>query len=67
VCLAAILWSGIGTIVFGSSVRFLQRHNWRKIDILADEVVRRSPGWACTIISGVLERECNALFEAPPG
>ena len=24
-------------------------------------------GWACTIIGGVLERECNALFEAPAG
>ena len=62
-CLAAILWSGIGTVAFGSSIRFLQPRGWRQIDILADEVVRRSPGWACTIIGGVLERECNALFE----
>jgi len=30
-------------------------------------VVRRSPGWACTIIGGVLERECNALFEGRAG
>lgn len=64
-CLAAILWSGIGTVVFGSSIGFLQQQGWRQIDILADEVVRRSPGWACTIIGGVLERECNALFERP--
>jgi tRNA(adenine34) deaminase len=24
-CQAAILWSGIGTVVFGSSIRFLQQ------------------------------------------
>jgi hypothetical protein len=53
--------------VFGSSIRFLQQQGWRQIDIFADEVVRRSPGWACTIIGGVLEAECNVLFEAPAG
>jgi tRNA(Arg) A34 adenosine deaminase TadA len=63
-CMGAILWSGIGTVVFGSSIRFLQQQGWRQIDILADEVVRRSPGWACTIIGGVLEAECNALFDS---
>jgi tRNA(adenine34) deaminase len=61
-CLAAILWSGIGAVVFGASIRFLQQHGWRQIDILADEVVRRSPGWCCTLIAGVLEQDCNALF-----
>jgi len=63
-CMAAVLWSGIGTVVFGSSIRFLQQQGWRQIDILADEVVRRSPAWTCTIVGGVLEAECNALFEA---
>lgn len=61
-CMGAILWSGIRTVVFGSSIRFLQQQGWRQIDILADEVVRRSPGWACTLVGGVLEAECNALF-----
>lgn len=61
-CQAAILWSGIETVVFGTSIRFLQEQGWRQIDILAEEVVRRSPGWACTLIGGVLEDECNALF-----
>lgn len=61
-CMAAILWSGIGMVVFGTSIRFLQANGWKQIDILADEVVRRSPGWACQIVGGVLEPECNALF-----
>jgi len=62
-CIGAILWSGIGTVVFGTSIRFLQRRGWRQIDIRAGEVVRRSP-WTCEIAGGVLERECNALFLA---
>jgi hypothetical protein len=40
---------------------------WRQIDIPADEVVSRCPGWACGIIGGVLEQESSALFASPPG
>ena len=29
------------------------------------EVVRRSPGWRCNVIGGVLEMECNDLFLTP--
>ena len=63
-CQGAILWSGIGTVVYGTSIRFLQNLGWRQIDILAEEVVRRSPSWRCRLIGGVLEQQCNALFEA---
>jgi tRNA(Arg) A34 adenosine deaminase TadA len=63
-CQSAILWSGIEMVVFGTSIRVLQSQGWRQIDILAEEVVRRSPMWRCTIIGGVLEQECNALFQA---
>jgi tRNA(Arg) A34 adenosine deaminase TadA len=67
-CMAAILWSGLGMVVFGSSIRSLQERGWRQIDILAEEVVRRSPGWSCTVVGGVLRAECDRLFEAgPPG
>jgi len=63
-CQGAILWAGIETVACGTSIRFLQQQGWRQIDILAEEVVRRSPGWICTLIGGVLQEECNALFEA---
>ncbi|TVS21041.1 MAG: nucleoside deaminase [Planctomycetaceae bacterium] len=63
-CQGAILWTGIGTVVYGTSIRFLQSLGWRQIDILAEELVRRSPGWRCRLVGGVLEQECNALFEA---
>jgi tRNA(adenine34) deaminase len=62
-CQGAILWSGIGTVVYGTSIQFLLSRGWRQINIPADEVVRRSPAWRCTLIGGVLERECNALFD----
>jgi tRNA(Arg) A34 adenosine deaminase TadA len=61
-CQGAILWSGIEMVVFGTSIRSLQKMGWRQIDILAEEVVRRSPAWKCTITGGVLEQECDTLF-----
>lgn len=61
-CQGAILWTGIQMVVFGTSIRSLQKMGWRQIDILAEEVVRRSPGWRCTITGGVLEHDCDALF-----
>jgi tRNA(adenine34) deaminase len=63
-CQGAILWSGIETVVYGTSIRFLQKNGWRQIDILAEEIVRRSPSWTCSLIGGILEQECNALFLA---
>ena len=62
-CQAAIIWTGIETVVFGTSIRSLQRMGWRQIDILAEEVIRSSPAWKCAILGGMLEQECNALFE----
>ena len=62
-CPGAILWSGIETLVYGTSIRSLQRLGWRQIDILAEEIIRRSPAWHCTLIGGVLEQECDSLFE----
>lgn len=62
-CQAAVLWSGIETVVFGTSIRSLQRLGWQQIDILAEEVVRRGPAWNCSLIGGVLERDCDALFQ----
>ena len=63
-CMGAILWGGIEAVVYGTSVRTLQRQGWRQIDIPADEIARRSPAWKCEVIGGVLETECDALFLA---
>ncbi|MFO0796809.1 MAG: nucleoside deaminase [Gemmataceae bacterium] len=70
-CQGAILWGGVGAVVFGTSIPFLTAAGWRQIDIPAAEVVRRAPGWRCEVVGGVLEAECNELFltaaRAAPG
>ncbi|VTT96500.1 cmp deaminase : CMP deaminase OS=Endozoicomonas elysicola GN=GV64_11940 PE=4 SV=1: dCMP_cyt_deam_1 [Gemmataceae bacterium] len=70
-CQGAILWSGIGAVVFGASIRFLLDIGWRQIDVPAAEVARRAPGCKCEVVGGVLEAECNELFltasRAAPG
>jgi len=63
-CQGAILWSGIREVVYGTSISTLQRLGWRQIDISAHEVARRTPFVKCKLTGGVLERECDALFEA---
>lgn len=63
-CQGAILWAGIPDVIFGTSIRTLIRLGWRQIDIAAEEVVRRSDVSPCRITGGILEAECDALFEA---
>jgi len=65
-CQSAILWAGIGAVIFGSSIRYLQSRGWWQIDITAEEIVRRAPFRKCILIGGVLKEECDALFLVPP-
>lgn len=62
-CQGAIHWTGIEMVLFGSSIRFLQQLGWKQIDILAQEVAMKTPFSKCTVIGGILEVECNSLFE----
>jgi tRNA(Arg) A34 adenosine deaminase TadA len=61
-CQGAVAWSGIGRVVFGSSIPFLKSLNWWAIDIRAEELARRATFHECTVVGGVLEEECNKLF-----
>jgi tRNA(adenine34) deaminase len=63
-CQGAILWACIPEVVFGTSIQTLQRLGWKQIDIRAEKVARRTPFRRCTLIGGVLERDCDALFQA---
>ena len=62
-CQGAILWAGILEVVFGTSIRSLKQLGWKQIDIRAEEVARRTPFARCRLIGGVLEAECDKLFE----
>ena len=61
-CQSAILWAGLQAVIYGTSIPFLQSHGWWQIPIRAAEVIARSPGRSCKLIGGILEDECNALF-----
>jgi tRNA(Arg) A34 adenosine deaminase TadA len=63
-CQSAILWAGIAEVVFGTSIPTLQIFGWGQIDIRAAEVIARFPGHTCRLIGGVLEAECDPLFQA---
>ena len=65
-CSGAILWSGIPRVVYGTSIRTLKNLGLPHIDLSCEEVASRASsefgGFATE--GGVLERECDALFEA---
>jgi tRNA(Arg) A34 adenosine deaminase TadA len=60
----AVEFAGIQNVHYGTSIPWLQTHGWWQIDIRAEEVSRRATGRGARVIGGVLEGECNALFEA---
>jgi tRNA(adenine34) deaminase len=64
-CSGAILWSGIPHVVFGTSIATLERLNLPQISLSCGEIARRASSSFAhpEITGGVLERECNVLFE----
>jgi tRNA(Arg) A34 adenosine deaminase TadA len=63
-CMAAILYAGISTVVYGASITQAKQY-LPQIDISSPEVVARSPLKAL-IIPGMLQAECIRLFEEFP-
>ncbi len=61
-CMSAILWSGINSAVFGTSIPTLMELGWNQINIRAADVIAKSHRRDCQLISGLAEFECNALF-----
>jgi len=68
-CQAAILWSGIDQVVYGTSIETLIALGRPQIVMRAEEVATRANFAACALVGGVLEAECDELFRAgpPPG
>lgn len=63
-CMAAILWSGIGEVVYGTSITTLIALGWPQIVLRAEEVATRANFAACSLVGGALEAECDELFRA---
>ena len=61
-CQAGIIWAGIPTVVFGTSISTLNRLGWRQFDLTANDIVDNASFSNCKIIEGVLAGECDKLF-----
>lgn len=64
-CSGAILWCGIPHVVFGTSIATLERLDLPQISLSCGEIARRASSSFVhpEITGGVLEGECDALFE----
>lgn len=62
-CSGAILWSGIPSVVLGTRLKTLQRLGRPLIDLGCEEVSRRASFDGFEVVYGVLEDECDDLFE----
>ena len=62
-CQSAIVFARIRLTVFGTSIPYLMKVGWRQIEIRAEEVLGRAPFSQSFLLGGVLEAECNALFD----
>jgi tRNA(adenine34) deaminase len=64
-CSGAILWCGIPHVVFGTSIATLERLDLPQISLSCGEIARRASSSFAhpQITGGVLEGECDALFE----
>lgn len=62
-CMAAIVWAGIGRVVYGTSVPTLKRLGWWQFDLRAADVLAAAPGKRCELVGGVREAECGMLFD----
>ena len=62
-CSGAILWSGIPRVVLGTRLDTLKGLGHPHIDLPSEEVSGRSSFGGFEVVHGVLEDECDALFE----
>ncbi|HAT9397999.1 deaminase [Legionella pneumophila] len=62
-CAAAIYWSMIPKVVYGSSIAFLHELFGRQIQVSAEEILSKTPDfYNCCLIGGIMEDKCNQLF-----
>ncbi len=61
-CMSALVWAGIGGVVFGTSIDGLKKAGIAQIQIRAQAVVDASPFYHGTLLGGVLREETDRLF-----
>lgn len=61
-CMSAIVWVGIGRLVFSSSIETLSRVGIRQIDISSASIIRAAPFYHGSLLGGMLASETDCLF-----
>lgn len=65
-CMSALVWAGIGGVIFGTSLAGLKHAGIEQIDIPAATIAGASPFWHGELLGGELASETDALFAARP-
>jgi tRNA(Arg) A34 adenosine deaminase TadA len=63
-CMAALIWAGIGGVVYGTSIATIsQKLGWRQITIPASEVIAAASTFRhVALLGGILANETDAIF-----
>jgi tRNA(Arg) A34 adenosine deaminase TadA len=60
-CMGAILFAGVGRVVYGTSIATLAERGWWQVRLAAREI-NRAAGSPATLVGGVRAAETDALF-----
>jgi tRNA(adenine34) deaminase len=65
-CMSAIVWAGIGGVVWATSIATLKRVGFDQIDIGSPAVAASAPFWHGGILGDVLAEETDRMFAERP-
>ena len=66
-CMSAIIWAGIGGVVWGTSIKCLKQVGFDQVDIGSPDVAAAAPFWRGGILGGVLAEETDRMFGSGRG
>jgi tRNA(adenine34) deaminase len=61
-CMSALVWAGIGGVVFATSIDGIRRAGIEQINITARTVIEQSPFYNGALLGGVLSPETDRMF-----
>ncbi len=61
-CMSALCWSGVGGVVYASSIATIGKAGMGQISISAKDVIAAANFWNPDLLGGVLADECDAMF-----
>jgi tRNA(adenine34) deaminase len=61
-CMSALVWAGIGGVVFASSIDGIRRAGIGQIAITARQVVEAAPFYKGVLVGGILADETDRMF-----